>query len=96
MSSVEHTESGASPQCPDVVEIVSAEYKTGYILDLVFSDGWHQSIDFEPFLLRAKNPMTTKYRNLDLFRSFTIVYGALTWNDDEMCFPIADLYEGRL
>lgn len=83
-------------ECPDVVDIISAEYQGGYVLNLSFSDGFSRTLDFESFLRTAQNPMTTKYRNVDLFRHFEIVHGSLTWNDNEMCFPIADLYEGNI
>lgn len=86
----------SSVECPDVVDIISAEYQGGYVLNLSFSDGFRRVLDFESFLLTAQNPMTTKYRDLALFRQFEIVHGSLTWNDNEMCFPIADLYEGNI
>lgn len=40
--------------------------------------------------------MTKKYLDKELFKSFTIAYGDLIWNDYEMCFPIWDLHEGKI
>ena len=40
--------------------------------------------------------MIKKYLNPDEFKKFTIEYGDLTWNDYDLCFPIADLYEGKI
>jgi len=72
--------------------IKQVEYLNNYKLKLFFSDGKENTIDFEPFLKSAKNPMTTKYLDTNTFSNFNITYGDLEWNDFEMCFPIWDLY----
>lgn len=79
-----------------VVSIEKAVCLEGYKIKFDFSDGVSQIIDFENFLKSAKNPMTKKYLNKDIFRNFSIEYGDIVWNDYEMCFPIWDLHEGRL
>ena len=40
--------------------------------------------------------MTKKYLDKELFKSFTIDFGDLVWNDYEMCFPIWVLHEGKI
>jgi hypothetical protein len=79
-----------------VISIEKADYKGDYLIDLRFSDGLERTIDFGNFLRKAKNPMTKKYQDIELFKSFTLDYGDLIWNDYEMCFPIWDLHEGRI
>jgi hypothetical protein len=79
-----------------VISINKAEYLGDYMIKLLFSDGNEKVVDFSHFLKAAKNPMTKKYLDKQLFSSFTIEYGDLVWNDYEMCFPIWDLYEGNL
>ncbi len=79
-----------------VVSIEKAEYKGDYLIHLRFSDGVERVIDFSSFLQNAKNPMTRKFLDKELFRSFTIDYGDLIWNDYEMCFPVWDLHEGKI
>lgn len=79
-----------------VVSIEKADYKGDYIISLRFSDGVERNIDFSNFLQNAKNPMTKKYLDKKLFKSFTLDYGDLIWNDYEMCFPIWDLHEGKI
>ena len=79
-----------------VISITSAEYVQEYKIKLSFSDGIERTIDFSEFLKNAKNPMTIKYRNEQLFKNFTIEYGDIIWNDYEMCFPIWDLHEGKI
>ena len=76
--------------------IENADYKGDYVIGLRFSDGVKRDVDFAIFLRNAKNPMTKKYLDKDAFKSFTIEYGDLIWNDYEMCFPILDLHEGKI
>ncbi len=79
-----------------VIEIQDAKYLGDYKIKLHFSDGIIKTIDFANFLQGAKNPMTRKYLEKDLFRSFKIEHGDIIWNDYEMCFPIWDLHEGAI
>jgi hypothetical protein len=76
----------------EVLDITHAEYVDGYKFHLWFSDGKNHVVDFEPFLMNARNPMVTQYRDLQKFQQFRIVYGNLEWNDCEMCFSTEDLY----
>jgi len=77
-----------------VVSILNAEYVGEYGIKFSFSDKTEKVIDFSGFLTNARNPMTTKYLDKQLFRKFYIEYGDIVWNDYEMCFPIWDLHEG--
>ena len=79
-----------------VIEIQSAEYRADYKLWLQFSDDQERLVDFEPFLRRSRNPMIRAYLDVEKFKQFSLVYGDLQWNDYDLCFPIADLYEGRI
>lgn len=79
-----------------IVSIDKAVYLDEYKIKFDFSDGVSQTIDFKGFLENAKNPMTKKYMDKDKFKSFTIEYGDIVWNDYEMCFPIWDLHEGKI
>ncbi len=79
-----------------VISIQEAIYKGDYIINFVFSDGVNRTVDFEPFLKNAKNPMTKKYLDKERFKSFSLDYGDIVWNDYELCFPVWDLHEGQL
>lgn len=79
-----------------VIAIISAHYVDGYKIDLRFSDGKSRVIDFEPFLRLSLNPMVQAYLDIDLFKQFSIEYGDLQWNGFDLCFPVADLYEGKI
>ncbi len=78
------------------LEIVQAEYVSGYKIRLTFNDEMVRVMDFEPFLRRAMNPDITKYRQLRNFKKFHLHYGDLMWGDFDMIFPIMDLYRGTL
>jgi hypothetical protein len=79
-----------------VISIKKAEYVKEYEIRLLFSDGAEKVIDFQSFLNTAKNPMTRKYLDKKLFSAFYLVYGDIVWNDYELCFPVWNLYEGKI
>jgi hypothetical protein len=79
-----------------VISIEKAEYVGGYKIIFSFSDGVNRLIDFYSFLKNAKNPMTKKYLDKQLFKKYSIEFGDIIWNDYEMCFPIWDLHEGEI
>ena len=79
-----------------VISIIKAEYVREYKIKFLFSDGIEKTIDFSAFLNNAKNPMTRKYLDKKIFKKYSIEYGDIIWNDYEMCFPIWDLYEGKI
>lgn len=79
-----------------VISIEKVEYLEDYKLRLWFSDGQELVVDFSQFLNNSLNPMIRKYLELDNFKKFSIEYGDLMWNDYDLCFPIADLYKGKI
>jgi len=78
------------------IEIIQVCYVKNYKIEFEFNDHTKITIDFENFLTRANNPMIKKYLDLDIFKNFTLRDGDIDWNDYELCFPIADIYEGNL
>lgn len=79
-----------------VIEIVRVERLFDYKLKLYFSDGAERVVDFEPVLSSSQNPMIRAYLDPQKFEAFRLEHGALIWDDYGLCFPIADLYDGRL
>ena len=79
-----------------VISINKADYVGDYKIKFIFSDGIERLIDFSSFLNTARNPMTNKYLDKQLFKKFFIDFGDIVWNDYEMCFPIWDLHEGKI
>ena len=79
-----------------VIDIVEAKSVGDFQLALQFSDGVKRVIDFGPFLKKASHPDIRKYLDPQLFAGFVIEGGDLVWNDYELCFPLGDLYEGKI
>ena len=81
---------------PKVVQITSAVHTSRCRLEISFSDGHVNEVDFEPFLKRSPHPAIRAYLDAKKFRQFTIEDGMLHWNDFDLVFPMADLYAGRI
>lgn len=79
-----------------VVFVERAEHTGDFTLRLSFSDGTQRIVDFAPFLCQSRNPLIQAYLDPSAFARYTVKDGDLIWGDYELCFPIADLYEGRL
>lgn len=78
------------------ISIKEAEYIDNYQIKFVFNDNKINTVDFSSFLKNAKNPMSKKYLDKDLFKDFSIINGDIIWNDYELCFPIWDLYSNNI
>ncbi|MCU1265144.1 MAG: hypothetical protein JWM21_1462 [Acidobacteria bacterium] len=79
-----------------VLEIIRVQHLVQYELKLEFNDGTERIVDFQPFLENSKNPLIRLYLDPERFANFRLDYGDLVWDDYGLCFPIADLYEGRV
>ena len=80
----------------NLIEIESANYINGYVIQIRFTNGFEQLVDFEPFLSASLHPSIKKYLNKKLFTEFHIVDGNINWNDYDMIFPVTDLYKGKI
>jgi DUF971 family protein len=78
------------------IAIEAVEYVGVYNLRLKFTDGHEQLVDFGAFLHQSQNPHIHKYLDEELFQDFTLQDGDLFWHEYDLCFPIADLYEGKI
>jgi hypothetical protein len=81
---------------PEIINIVSAELAGDLRIRLLFNDGTRQEVDFKPFLSASAHPQIRAYLNPEQFSAFRIEYGELVWGDYDLCFPVADLYSGRI
>jgi hypothetical protein len=78
------------------VNIVQVEPAGEYRLWLTFSDKQRSLVDLAPVIKRSMNPQTRQFLNMERFLSFRLEWGNIVWGDYEMCFPIEELYEGRM
>lgn len=79
-----------------IIRIEKVEHLDNYRLKLVFNDATVQLIDFYNFLSTSLNPLIRKYLNIQEFIKFNLNNGDLEWNDYDLCFLIADLYENNI
>ena len=79
-----------------VIFVERAEHTGEYQLRLSFSDGTSRTVDFGPFLRQSRNPLVQAYLDPTVFAGFSVKDGDLMWGDYDLCFPIADLYEGTV
>lgn len=79
-----------------VISIVKTEYIADYRIKFIFSSETEKQIDFSVFLQQAHNPMIRQHIDLQLFKSYSIKYGDIIWNDYELCVPVWDLWNGRI
>lgn len=79
-----------------IIFIKEVKYLGEYKLNLLFNDNTNQTIDFFQFLSDSLNPFIRKYLDLSEFKKYELDNGDLQWNDYDLCFPIADLYENNI
>ncbi len=79
-----------------LVQIVKAVYFKNYKLQLDFSDGKSQIVDFGPFMMKSGHEDIRKYLALSKFKKFKLVDGELMWGDFDLIFPVIDLYENNI
>jgi len=81
---------------PAEVYVERARHVKDQALRLFFSNGRQRTVDFGPFLAGSANPHIRAFLDPEKFASFAVRDGDLVWGDWELCFPIADLYRGRI
>lgn len=81
---------------PKVIQIERARYVAPYKLSFRFEDGHENTVDFGPFLKSSDHPSIRAYLNLKQFKNFIIENGILQWNDFDLVFRMAELYEGKI
>jgi hypothetical protein len=77
-----------------VIFVDRAEHTGDFKLRLFFNDGTNRIVDFASFLHNSRNPLIRAYLDPARFSQFRIESGDLLWGDYDLCFPIADLYDG--
>ena len=65
-----------------IPDVVSASYKGGYRIELVFDNGKRGVVDFAPYLQREG--IFKRFRDVNFFREFRVdpELGTLTWNNE--------------
>ena len=76
--------------------IISAKNRGNYNILVECNDGVEKFVDFSDFLSKSQHQSIKKYLDDIHFGTFKTINGNLNWNDYEMIFPIADLYDGNI
>lgn len=76
------------------VHVQAVQQVRAYRLRIEFTDGKATEVDFEPFLRSATHPGIRRYLQPRRFKQFAITDGVLQWNDFDLVFPMAELYDG--
>lgn len=80
----------------DQISVVTAIFIGDYAIRIFFNDGKSKLVDFKTFLEKSSHPSIKKYLDEDKFKQFKVIDGNLNWNDYELIFPVADLYNGKI
>lgn len=80
----------------DEISVVTAIFIGDYAIRIFFNDGISKLVDFKSFLEKSSHPSIKKYLDEDKFKQFNVIDGNLNWNDYELIFPVADLYNGSI
>lgn len=76
--------------------VSEATYITEYTLQLRFSDGIIQTLNFKPFFNKHQHPQYDKYQDIKNFKKFFIENGNVVWGKNwDLIFPVEKLHEGK-
>ena len=76
------------------MHVQAVHHVRAWRLRIEFSDGKVTEVDFEPFLRASTHPAIRRYLQPRRSKQFAITDGVLQWNDFDLIFPMADLYDG--
>ena len=65
-----------------IKDVISADYKGGYKIEVTFEDGARGIVDFSKYL--SKGGVFEKFKDLEFFKNYKINadLGVLTWGDE--------------
>lgn len=79
------------------ISVIQAKHLYDYTIEVYFSDGTRQVIDFKPQIDKIRIPEYKKYQNVEHFKGFAIDSGNLVWGEDwDLIFPVGQLYKGKV
>lgn len=79
-----------------ILNVKSAEYKSGYKIYLTFNNGESVLVDLEDTLVNDKRRIFTLLRDLNYFQTFKIGLNTITWDNGADFAPEFLLELGKL
>lgn len=77
------------------IQITNAKYLKDYLIEIFFSDGKINKINFEKFI--SNYHAYPKYRDIEKFKQFKIENGNIVWGKNwDIIFHIEDLYNNNI
>ena len=64
------------------MKTITVKYIKDYLLEVKFSNNKIKTIDLRDFLFESTNPMTTQFRDMNLFKKVRVEFGHLSWNGE--------------
>ncbi|MDR0830860.1 MAG: DUF2442 domain-containing protein [Prevotellaceae bacterium] len=83
-------------QTDTLCKVVNAKHIKNYMLDIQFSNGKKNKVNFRNFLKKSQHPSIRKYLDIDKFNNFEIKNGNVNWNNYDLIFPIEDLLAQKI
>jgi hypothetical protein len=74
----------------DMNDVISVEYKGGFVYSIVFDDGKNGEIDFSEYI--GRGPVFEPFRDTSFFRNATVEGGTISWPNGAGVAP-ETLYE---
>ena len=74
------------------MRIVAFKIIGEFKLEITFSNGIKKVVDLSSFVASSQNPMTTQFKDQQLFQQVQLNHGHLTWLDGEMDLSADSLY----
>jgi hypothetical protein len=74
------------------LHVLNARYLNNFKIEVEFSDGKLDKIDFREFIIHHPNSMIRKYQDESLFKQFHLTLGNIEWGDLDMIFSVEFLY----
>jgi hypothetical protein len=80
-----------------LLKIVSAKYRSNYVVELFFNNNRKKSVRFDSFLKKSMHPVIRSYLKEEKFKKFYIDNGNIVWGKNwDLVFPIEQLYNGKI
>ncbi|MBI3501971.1 MAG: DUF2442 domain-containing protein [Bacteroidetes bacterium] len=79
------------------MQIIKAEYISGYKVKLFFDDNKQQVVDFGEFILSSPYAAFNQYKDLKKFKRFKLENGNIVWGKNwDLIFPLEQLRAGKI